>query len=165
MIKRKGRTRAIKLSQYQYILYIVWNMVFQVRSVNLILNIYLKTVQGGILRCLVYKESGCCCLHALFVILRCVNQVVVVLGNFKHARLGSVLWRWSSTGQVRWVGPVEIPVQGGSGGELDAMNIHKLRSCIRREFVTEAMTEKLLIEGITFMNAVWELVKLNRSIA
>lgn len=48
---------------------------------------------------------------------------------------------------------------------LDTMNIHEFRSCIRKEFVTEVMTKKLVIEGITCVNAVWELVKVNRSIA
>ena len=48
---------------------------------------------------------------------------------------------------------------------IDAMNIHELRSCIRREVVTEAMTKKLVIEGITRTNAVWELVKVNGSVA
>ena len=48
---------------------------------------------------------------------------------------------------------------------LDAMNIHELRSCIQREFVTEATTKKVVIEGITCTNVVWELVKVNGSIA
>ena len=47
---------------------------------------------------------------------------------------------------------------------LDAMNIHELRSCIRREFVTEATTKKVVIEGITCTNDVWVLVKVAGSV-
>ena len=35
---------------------------------------------------------------------------------------------------------------------LDAMNIHELRSYIRREFDTEPMTKKLVIDGINCTN-------------
>ena len=45
------------------------------------------------------------------------------------------------------------------------MNIHELQSCICREFVTEATTKKVVIEGITCTNVMWELVKVAGSIA
>ena len=43
-------------------------------------------------------------------------MVVVALGIFEHERLVCVLRRWSLTGQTPWVGPVEMPVQGGPDG-------------------------------------------------
>lgn len=45
------------------------------------------------------------------------------------------------------------------------MNIRELRSYIRRELFTEATLKKVVNEGITCTNAVWELVKVNGSIA
>ena len=91
------------------------------------------------------------------------NRVVVVLGNFKHARVASVLWRRDGLDLLRCQYKV-VRTEG-----LDAMNIHELRSYIRREFDMETTTKKLVIEAVTCTNregqGICELHKVNGSVA
>lgn len=66
-------------------------------------------------------------------------MVVVALDIFEHARLVCVLRRWSRTGRTDGLDLSRCQYKVVRADGLHAMNIHELRSCIRREFVMKTI--------------------------